>query len=508
MPDIVLATLNAKFIHSAFGLRCLLANLGPLQPRAVLAEFDINHRPLDIAESLLAHEPKIIGLGIYLWNITPSTELMALLKRLRPDLTIILGGPEVSHEMEGQPIVTLADYVITGEADLKFAEVCGAILDGRRPPEKIIPAPLPPLDQLALPYNLYTDADLAHRLLYVEASRGCPFGCEFCLSSLDTDVRQVPLSLFLEALQRLLDRGARHFKFVDRTFNLNLQTSREILEFLLARHREGLFFHFEMVPDRLPEALREIIKRFPPGALQFEMGVQTFNEEVAARIQRRQDGAKLEENFRFLREETGVHIHADLVLGLPGESLDSIAAGFDRLVGLRPQEIQVGILKRLRGAPIARHTEEWEMGYNPHPPYELLRNKLLDFATMQRLRRFARYWDLVGNSGNFVETTPLIWRDSAPFAAFLRFSEWLFAQVRRTDSIALLRLAELLFRYLAVELRQELKFVAETLWRDYQRGGHCEKPGFLAEHLPATAPEGKTVKGSVPKRQARHRALT
>ena len=505
MPDIVLATLNAKFIHSAFGLRYLMANLGPLQARTALLEFDINQRPLDIAEALLAREPKIVGLGIYVWNVTLSTELVALLKRLQPDLTIILGGPEVSHETQGQAIVELADYVITGEADLKFAEVCGAILDGRRPGgTKVIPAPLPDLSRLALPYELYTEGDIAHRLLYVEASRGCPFRCEFCLSSLDEAVRPVPLAEFLSSLHRLLARGARHFKFVDRTFNLSIPMGREILEFLLARHEEGMLFHFELVPDRLPEALREVIRRFPPGALQFELGVQTFNEAVAERIQRRQDGAKLEENFRFLREETGVHIHADLVLGLPGESLESLAAGFDRLIGLRPQEIQVGLLKRLRGAPIARHTEEWGMTYNPHPPYDLLRNRLLDFATMQRLRRFARYWDLVGNSGNFVETAPRLWRDSTPFAAFLRFSEWLFAQVRRTDSIALLRLTELLFRYLTTELQHAPKPVAETLWRDYQRGGHREKPGFLSEHLPEAGDAKASPPRRGPKRQGRH----
>ncbi len=212
-------------------------------------------------------------------------------------------------------------------------------------------------------------------------------------------------------LQRLLDRGVRQFKFVDRTFNLDLDTSRAILEFLLARHRPGHFFHFEMIPDRLPEELRAVIARFPPGALQFEIGVQTFNPEVAERISRRQNYERLEDNFRFLRERTGVHLHADLIAGLPGESLESFAAGFDRLVALGPHEIQVGILKRLRGTPIARHDAEWQMVYNPHPPYEILQNRLIDFATMQKLRRFARYWDLVGNSGNFVETAPLIWSD-------------------------------------------------------------------------------------------------
>ncbi|MBI5385534.1 MAG: DUF4080 domain-containing protein [Verrucomicrobia bacterium] len=506
MPDIVLATLNAKFIHSAFGLRYLMANLGPLQSRAALAEFDIHQRPVDVAESLLAHGPKIIGLGIYIWNAAPSTELVALLKRIMPEVTVVLGGPEVSYETESQPLVQLADFVVTGEADLKFAEVCRRILEGQPPAEKIIPAPPPEFSQLALPYDLYTDADLEHRIIYVEASRGCPFECEFCLSSLDIPVRQAPLPDFLGALQRLLDRGARHFKFVDRTFNLNLAASRAVLEFLLARHRPGLFFHFEMVPDRLPASLREVIVRFPPGALQFEAGVQTFNEAVAQRIQRRQNYAKLAENFRFLRQETGVHIHSDLVFGLPGESLESMAAGFDRLVALRPHEIQVGILKRLRGAPIARHADEWQMAYSPNPPYEILQHRLVDFATMQKLKRFARYWDLVGNSGNFVEATPLIWGAGSPFAGFWRFSEWLFAQAGRTDSIALLRLMEWLFRFLTGELKLDPRLAAPALWHDYQRGGRSDKPGFLVAHLSEVAPLQATPRSRSLKRQARHQA--
>ena len=277
------------------------------------------------------------------------------------------------------------------------------------PLPKIIPAELPDFSQIVLPYDLYTDDDIAHRIIYVEASRGCPFTCEFCLSSLDIPVRQVPLPALLEQLQRLLDRGVKQFKFVDRTFNLNVDISKTILEFFLERYQPGHFFHFEMIPDRLPEALREIIAKFPPGALQFEVGVQTFNEEVGAAIKRRQNYERLEDNFHFLRHQTGVHIHADLIVGLPGETLESFAAGFDRLVALGPQEIQVGILKRLRGTPIVRHDADWQMVYNPHPPYEILQNKLIDFATMQRLRRFARYWDMVGNSGNFVESTPLIW---------------------------------------------------------------------------------------------------
>jgi radical SAM superfamily enzyme YgiQ (UPF0313 family) len=507
VPEIVLTTLNAKYIHAAFGLRYLLANLGSLQSRAELAEFDINQRPADIAENLLARNPRIIGLGVYIWNVAATEEVVTIVKRVRPHIVVILGGPEISYETQDQPIAGLADYVVTGEADLKFAEVCRQLLAGEKPASKIIPAELPEFSQLTLPYQLYGADDIAHRVIYVEASRGCPFTCEFCLSSLDVPVRQAPVERLLEELQQLIDRGVKQFKFVDRTFNLNVTASRAILEFCLSRFHPGLFFHFEMVPDRLPEALREVIARFPAGALQFEIGIQTFNEEVGARIKRRQNYTRLEENFRFLRGQTGVYLHADLIVGLPGEDLQSFAAGFDRLIALGPQEIQVGLLKRLRGTPIVRHDADWNMIYNTRPPYEILQNKQIDFGTMQRLRRFARYWDLVANSGNFPEATPLIWsiEGSSPFHSFMGWSDWLHGRVGRTDSLALVRLMELLFEYLISDLKLEAQTVAASLWRDYARAGRRDKPAFLKEFL-ADLPGPALPKSSpmLPKRQARH----
>src|SRR5204863_4372554 len=239
------------------------------------------------------------GFGVYIWNVAQTTEVVAAIKRIRPEISIILGGPEISYEVETQPLGDLADYVITGEADLKFAELCAELISGNRPQQKIIPAELPDFSRIVLPYDLYDDQDVAHRIIYVEASRGCPFTCEFCLSSLDIPVRQVPLPALLGQLQRLLDRGVKQFKFVDRTFNLNVHVSRSILEFFHERYQPGYFFHFEMVPDRLPEPLREVISRFPSGALQFEVGIQTFDEEVGARIKRRQNYTRLENNFRF-----------------------------------------------------------------------------------------------------------------------------------------------------------------------------------------------------------------
>ncbi len=530
MPEIVLTTLNARYAHASFGLRYLMANLGALRQRAMILEFDISQRLTDVAEAILAQAPRIVGIGVYIWNADLSEQLVAMLKRIRPDLIIIIGGPEVSHETDRQPICHTADYTITGEADLAFADLCGKLLAGTRPLMKIIPAELPEfapsnrqpeIDQrrlLQLPYDLYTEEDISHRVIYVEASRGCPFKCEFCLSSLDVPVRNVPLDAFLAQMQALLDRGARQFKFVDRTFNLNLNVGRSILQFFLDRYQPDLFLHFEMIPDRLPDGLKELIRQFPPGALQFEVGIQTFNEDVAARISRRQDNRKVEENFRFLREQTGVHIHADLIVGLPGEDLDSFAAGFDRLVALGPQEIQVGILKRLRGTPIARHDAEWGMVYSPYPPYEVLQTSVLSFQQLQRLRRFARYWDLLGNSGNFVESVKLLWTGgqgsaasdttrpgASPFWSFLALTDWLYERLgRRTHGIALHKLAELLLEHLVTQAGCPPEVAGRVIAEDFLRAGR-EIPDPLRPYAPGRdqRPRARSAP-RIPPRQAKH----
>lgn len=527
MPDIVLATLNAKYIHASFGLRYLMANLGELRDRACMAEFVINQQPLEIVESILAHEPRIVGFGVYIWNVEQTSEVVALLKRIRPELIIILGGPEVSYETEGQEIVALADHVITGEADVKFADVCRELLglaaEGRRSREaedsdlnsaplplrpsaaktnvpKIIAAELPALNNLASPYELYTDEDLKNRVIYVEASRGCPFTCEFCLSSLDIPVRAFPTDAFLASMQRLLDRGATQFKFVDRTFNLHLPTSTGILQFFLDRWRDGLFLHFEMVPDRLPEQLRGLIRQFPAGAVQFEVGIQTFDDATSKNISRRQNLDRLADNFLFLREETGVHIHADLIVGLPGEDIESFGRGFDRLVRLGPQEIQVGILKRLRGTPIVRHDDEYRMIYAPHPPYEILSTQDIPFTDMQRMRRFARYWDIVANSGHFTATLKLLWQDAAsPFTEFFRFSDWLHTTLRRTHQIALHVIAQALFDYLTEERGLDHEFAASTLEADWHR-----TPSREALNLRGRKDTQKSAALRAARRQSRH----
>lgn len=485
MPDIVLATLNARFAHCAFGLRYLLANLGPLRDRAALMEFDIKHDPQRVADALLAANPRIVGLGVYIWNVTALTRIAAHLKDKRPDVTLVVGGPEVSFEVERQEICRLADYVVTGEADTAFAALCEGVLRGEPPAGKVIAAEPADLERVALPYDLYDERDIAHRLIYVETSRGCPFRCEYCISSQDVPLRYFAPDRVFAAFDRLLSRGVRSFKFVDRTFNLNMERCLAIMEFFLQRNPPGMFLHFEMVPDRFPPELRDAIRRFPPGSLNLEIGVQTFNQEVAARIQRRQDMRQVEDNLGFLRRETSALLHVDLIAGLPGESLESFRDGFDRLCRLQPHRIQVGILKRLRGAPIARHDEEWEMVYDPDPPYGILRNRLMDAATVQRVRRFARFWEIIANRGLFPGTLPMILgcKDS-PFDAFMALSDWMHARFGRDYAISLLDRAESVFTYLTTEAGLDPRRVADSMWADYHaEGKRRDRPPFLVRHM-------------------------
>ena len=500
MPDIILTTLNARYSHASLGLRYLYANLGELQACAVIREFTIALRPLDIAEQLLAENPKIIGLGVYIWNITEATALVSLLKQLAPNVTVIVGGPEVSYEPEQQNIVKIADYLITGAAEVSFRQICEQLLCGQRPLQKITKGEPVPLAQLSSPYQYYTDEDLRTRFIYVEASRGCPFKCEFCLSALDKTAYPFELKCFLEDMETLWQRGLRQFRFVDRTFNLKIQTTIAILDFFLARLDSETFLHFELIPDHLPEALKERITRFPPNSLQFEIGIQSFNPEVQSLISRKQDNDKSAENIRWLRENSTAHLHTDLIFGLPGEDLASFGDGFDRLLALAPHEIQVGILKRLRGTPITRHTESFGMVYNPLPPYNILRTDRADFRTTQQMGRFARYWDMIGNSGRFGQALPLLLGD-APFTRFWALSEWIYAQDQQTHQIALPRLFVMVYQGGQEVLGIARETLETALLEDYSRTGQKGQVPFLKEFR-RNAPQERSVIRN--QRQLRH----
>lgn len=516
MTDIVLSTLNARWTHASLGLRYLLANLGPLAERACIEEFTLRTPMDEVVRRLLAHRPRVIGLGVYVWNVVQTTALIRALRTQAPQIRIVIGGPEVSHETGDQEIVQLADHVITGAGERAFARLASQLLDGPRPLMKIIPGGELALDELVLPYGLYSDHDLRHRHLYFEASRGCPYKCAFCLSALDRSAFPFALDRVQQALEHLIARGARRIRFVDRTFNLRISTSLAILNTLLAHNQahpqDPVFAHFELVPDHLPAALRETIEAFGPGTLQFEIGIQSWDPQVQAIVARRQDNARAEDNLRWLRNHSKAHLHVDLIAGLPGETLAGFAQGFDRLWALDPHEIQVGILKRLRGTPLTRLEGEHGLVFDPQAPYAVRQTAHLCAEEVERISRFAQAWERLANSGRF-RTTLRAWlgvRESteaqadsdswvgmasteAPraktcaFARFMAFCDHLHAQGCAVHHQSQETLAAWLADWLGAQVGWTRVKAERLLIQDYQASGARGRLPFMERGLPGAS---------------------
>jgi radical SAM superfamily enzyme YgiQ (UPF0313 family) len=483
MKDIVLATINARYTHCSVGLRYLYANLKELRDAAVIQEYDIADNCQQIAEEILALSPKIVCLGIYIWNAQESQAVIKIIKKVYPDIYIIIGGPEVSY----QPLrvdFSKADYIIQGEGEIALYNLCQSLLKGDKPALRMLEAKITDLAQIELPYKYYTDEDIKNRLIYVEASRGCVFNCEFCLSSIDKQVRYFNLDKVLAEIDKLWLRGCRSFKFVDRTFNLDIDITNKILDFFLVK-QFPYFVHFEVIPEHFPESFKQRIKQFPDKSLQLEIGIQTLNPQVAMNIKRNLDMEKIKANLRFLENETKAHLHVDLIIGLPGQTIESFAADLNSLLAIISSKIQLGVLKKLSGTTISRHDQEFGMVYSDLPPYDILKNKLISYEQMQKLKRMARVWEITYNSNNFSDSVKLLWPDNDVFKGFWGFSEWLYSQTQSTYQISLNRLAELLFSYI-IQIRGNPEIqqteLANLMIKDILKPRLRKIPGFLREY--------------------------
>ncbi|WP_052078823.1 B12-binding domain-containing radical SAM protein [Spirochaeta lutea] len=471
-PEIVLTAVNAGYIHASLGLRSLYANLGDLRGRSCIAEGTRRLGIPELARFIAGLNPSIVGVSVSIWNHRESRELLERLAQDLPQAWLVVGGPEASYLPDDHPLFTRAHVLVRGEGEEVFPRLCRELLGIPGPhgsPDpglvsgsesvprrtghlRVIQARQPDPAHLELPYGFLEDRDLSNRLMYIETSRGCPFSCEFCLSSVQGRVREFPLKPVLDQVTRLYERGGRYFKVIDRTFNLDLDRARRTLTFFrelfLGNPREGAYVQFEVVPDRLPQELREPIAAFPPGTLRLEVGIQTLNNAVAARINRKQDQPRTLDNLAFLSEQTGAVIHADLIIGLPGEDLESFARGFDRLWQLQPGEIQLGVLKALPGTTLHRHDGPWGMVFNPDPPYEIMQTGAMNRDTMDKMKVAAKFWELVVNRGRYPEE---VGRLNPPkegaFYRFLALSEYLYNRLGRTWGIDASELRALLATY-------------------------------------------------------------
>ena len=478
--NIILTTLNSRFSHSSLSLRYLFANLKELKDEAKILEFVINSQNQTIVEEILEYKPKIVLISTYIWNATDVAEIVKYIKLISPNTIVALGGPEISH-LPHRVDFQMADYFMFGEGEISVYNLCKNILGGIRPKDKIIQAKPVEFDKIALPYDYYTDFDIKNRHIYIESSRGCPFTCEFCLSSIDSFMRYLPIDVFLNEIDKLWNRGARNYKFIDRTFNLKISYAKAILDYFLAKD-EDYFLHFEVIPDNFPEELRGLIKQFKPGCLQLEVGIQTLNLDVAKEIHRNLKIDKIKDNLKFLSQETHAHMHIDLIIGLPSEDIESFGRNLNQLYTLSTGEIQVGILKKLSGTTLDRHDKVYGMVYNDSPPYDILKNDLISFSLMQDMKRFARFWDIIYNSGNFQKTTALLFEDGKVFENFYALSKWLYKRSESTYKISLDRMAEFLYEFMSKTWDKDV--IANCILEDVMKVGGRNVPPFLKKLIP------------------------
>lgn len=413
---VVLCAVNAKYIHVNLAVRSLAGYARERVPGSVrisIAEYTINHRPDFLFRELCALQADVLAFSCYIWNIELIQGLLADLKQVRPSMRIVLGGPEVSYDAEQVLLANPAvDCVICGEGERSFTElvcrladstdftgVCG--IAARKNGRILQNPPQPPLDLATLPFAYEDFAAYTDRILYYEASRGCPYQCQYCLSSVEQGVRFKPLSVVLRELQRFLDAGVRQVKFVDRTFNCDKKFAREVWRYLHEHDNGVTNFHFEISADLLDEETLDFLRRVRPGQFQFEIGVQTTNPETTGIIRRGMRFSHIAEVSRALRQGRNIHQHLDLIAGLPGEDYASFRRSFNEVYALAPDQLQLGFLKLLKGSGLRRDSGQYGILFREKAPYEVLSTAALPYEALDRLKDVEEMVEQYYNSARF-----------------------------------------------------------------------------------------------------------
>lgn len=434
----ILTTLNAKYIHTSLALRWLyVANKERFD--ISFKEYTIKEQVGRIADDLLSLGCDVIGISVSIWNVGQTEELVNLLKREKPELVVVLGGPEVMYEPEYFLSHWPVDYVIGGEGEFVLGELLEAI-EKNEPIEirgvstqgkidkTIVQAELNRLATLPSPYDLPEDrAERQHKLVYFETSRGCPYQCQYCLSSLEKGVRYFPQEYIFENLGRLIHGNARQIKFLDRTFNLNREHTKAIFDFLIQHHRPALSCQFEIYADLLHDAAIECLNNnLPKDYFRFEIGIQSTYEPTNRAVKRKQDFTLLADNIRKLMTGGKVDLHLDLIAGLPHESLERFIRSFNDVFVLGAKEVQLGFLKMLRGTNLRRDAERYGYVYQREAPYEILYNDVLSPEDMERIHQAEHMLDKFWNSGRFKRTMECIFQEYYTGRYFEFFDELAF----------------------------------------------------------------------------------
>lgn len=436
--NIIISTLNAKYIHTSLSIRYLKAYAQP-DYDVQLAEYTIKDPIMNIVGDLYSKKPDVIGFSCYIWNIEETMKVVAMLKKINPELVIILGGPEVTYDVgEWLDQIPGADFIVIGEGEVTFkallSEIEGANdykkvggIAYRQDGKKVIQPQNGKVDlkSLPTPYRLEEDRhELSKRVTYIETSRGCPFSCQFCLSSIEVGVRYFDRENIKEDIRYLMENGAKTIKFVDRTFNISRSYAMDMFQFLIDEHHPGVVFQFEITADIMrPEVIQFLNDHAPAGLFRFEIGVQSTNDHTNDLVMRRQNFEKLTRTVTMVKDGQKIDQHLDLIAGLPEEDYHSFRKTFNDVFELRPEEMQLGFLKMLRGTGLRIRANDHDYIYSDHAPYEILGNNVLSFDDIVRIKQVEDVLEKYWNDHRMDHTTEFLVESvfNSPFDFFQEF---------------------------------------------------------------------------------------
>ena len=488
---ILAVSLNSKFIHSNLAVRYLKEYSSEFNVEVY--EYTINESPFDIAFDIAIKKPDIIGFSCYIWNIENTLKVCSILKEINKNIVIILGGPEVSYDqskvLENNSYI---DFIVYGEGEISFKNLLDSLVNNKslyevpgivfRDKEKIIvnkPEPLiENLDILPFPYK----SGIPDKIVYYEASRGCPFNCKYCLSSTIRGVRYFSIERVKKDLMVFINSNVKLVKFVDRTFNANKKFANEIWKFLI-ENTKGTTFHFEISADLLDEENLNILKLAPIGLFQFEAGVQTTNPEILKNINRIMDFNKIKENIRSIENTGKMHCHMDLIAGLPGEDIKSFKKSFDMCMSINPDVLQLGFLKVLKGSLMSDEAERYGIHYIKYPPYQVLYTDNMTFDDMDELIKIEDVFDTYYNSGIFKTTFDIVLtKVNSQYDFFKGFKDFLNNKEYFKKKFDLSKKSHALYEYCSKFMN--IKLLSDLLLYDYIFTVKNQIiPGFLKVNL-------------------------
>ena len=497
-----MAAVNAKYIHSNLAVYSMKAYCRAFADHIELAEYTINQQEDEILKDLYRKKPEILCFSCYIWNISFIKELIRNVKKILPDTVIWAGGPEVSYDAE-QFLEEMPEVfgVMCGEGEETFRELTqyyvnlerntekgtelekidGIVFRKGKEIQKTAPRAILDMDTLVFPYQ---DMELFHhRIIYYESSRGCPFSCSYCLSSIDKKLRFRSTKLVKQELQFFLDNQVPQVKFVDRTFNCKKEHALEIWLYIQEHDNQVTNFHFEIAADLLTEEEIALIHTMRPGLIQLEIGVQSTNEDTIREIRRKTSFEKISQKVRQVQAGKNVHQHLDLIAGLPLEGYDSFRKSFDDVYGLRPQQLQLGFLKVLKGSYMYEKREEYGCVYKQREPYEVLSTNWLSYGEICRLKGIEDMVEVYYNSGQFTRTIEALEKEfSDAFAMYEALADFYEKKGYFGMSHTRIRRYEILLEFLEEQGREDLAYFRERMVFDlYARENLKTRPVWAGE---------------------------